>query len=31
MLTGDNKVTANAVAKKAGIEKVIAQVKPDEK
>ena len=31
MLTGDNKITAGAIAKKAGISKVIAGVKPDEK
>ena len=31
MLTGDNKVTAEAVAKKAGVDKVIAGVMPDDK
>jgi Cu+-exporting ATPase len=31
MLTGDNEVTANAVAKKVGIERVIANVLPGEK
>lgn len=31
MLTGDNKITADAVAKKAGISRVIAQVLPNEK
>lgn len=31
MLTGDNEKTANAVAKKAGIDEVIAGVLPDEK
>lgn len=31
MLSGDNKITANIVAKKLGIKKVIAEVLPDEK
>jgi Cu+-exporting ATPase len=31
MLTGDNEITANAVAKKVGIERVIANVLPGEK
>lgn len=31
MLTGDNEVTAKAIAKKAGVDEVIASVKPDEK
>lgn len=31
MLTGDNQITAKAIAEKAGIQDVIAQVKPDEK
>ncbi len=31
MLTGDNEVTAKAIAKKAGVDDVIASVKPDEK
>ncbi|MBO4864030.1 MAG: heavy metal translocating P-type ATPase [Eubacterium sp.] len=31
MLTGDNGVTANAVAEKAGVDKVIAGVMPDDK
>lgn len=31
MLTGDNDVTAQAIAKKAGIDKVISQVLPDQK
>jgi Cu+-exporting ATPase len=31
MLTGDSKVTADAVAKKLGIDDVVAEVKPDEK
>ena len=31
MLTGDNEVTAKAIAKKAGVDQVIASVKPDEK
>ena len=31
MLTGDNEITANVIAKEIGIEKVIANVKPKEK
>ena len=31
MLTGDSRVTAEAVAKKLGIDSVVAEVKPDEK
>lgn len=31
MLTGDNPVTAAAIAAEAGIQKIVAQVKPDEK
>ncbi len=31
MLTGDNKVTADAVAKKLGLEEVVAEVLPDQK
>ena len=31
MLTGDNQITANAIAKKAGIDKVVAGVLPDGK
>lgn len=31
MLTGDNKLTAHAIAGEAGIDKVVAQLKPDEK
>lgn len=31
MLTGDNKLTARAIAAEAGIESVVAEVKPDEK
>jgi Cu+-exporting ATPase len=31
MLTGDNAVTANAVARQLGLDEVIADVKPDEK
>ncbi len=31
MLTGDNKQTAKAIASKAGIENIVAEVKPDEK
>ena len=31
MLTGDHKITAQAIAKQAGIEHVIAQVLPDQK
>jgi Cu+-exporting ATPase len=31
MLTGDNEVTARAIAKEAGIERVLADVRPDEK
>ncbi len=31
MLTGDNEITANAIAKQAGVDEVIAEVKPDGK
>ncbi len=31
MLTGDNEITANAIGKKAGVDRVIAGVLPDEK
>ena len=31
MLTGDNKVTANAIAKDTGVDEVIASEKPDGK
>ena len=31
MLTGDNEVTANAIAKQAGVDEVVASVKPDGK
>jgi len=31
MLTGDNKQTANAIAKQLGIDQIFAQVRPEEK
>lgn len=31
MLTGDSKITANAIGKQVGVDEVIAEVKPDEK
>ncbi|MCQ2591340.1 MAG: heavy metal translocating P-type ATPase [Treponema sp.] len=31
MLTGDNRITANAIAEKAGVDEVVAEVKPDGK
>ena len=31
MLTGDNELTARAIAREAGIDKVLADVRPDEK
>ncbi len=31
MITGDNEITAEAIAKKAGVDEVVASVKPDEK
>ena len=31
MITGDNEITSNAIGKKAGISKIFASVKPDEK